>query len=100
MTLEGVASRTGMLLMVVVFFAAMTWMITWGEIQANYDSVNAGLQKLEDEVIKIQAKIDEIINKPNIRKTKRVSTISDLDAKLCTILDILAKVVVPVGETV
>ena len=44
MTLEGVASRTGMLLMVVVFFAAMTWMITWGEIQANYDAVDAGLQ--------------------------------------------------------
>ena len=65
------------------------------------DSVEVRLQKLEDEVIKIQAKIDEIINRPTTtRKIKRVSTISDLDAKLCTILDILAKVVVPVGETV
>ena len=61
------------------------------------DSVELRLQKLEDEVIKI----DEIINRPTTtRKIKRVSTISDLDAKLCTILDILAKVVVPVGETV
>lgn len=44
MSLEGVANRTGMLLIVVLFFAAMTWMITWGEIEANYDAVNSGLE--------------------------------------------------------
>jgi len=44
MSLEGVANRCGMLLIVVLFFAAMTWMITWGEIEANYDAVNSGLE--------------------------------------------------------
>ena len=43
------------------------------------DSVEVRLQKLEDEVIKIQAKIDEIINRPTTtRKIKRVGTISDV----------------------
>jgi len=44
MSLEGVANKTGMLLMVVLFFAAMTWMITWGEIQAIQEAADAGLQ--------------------------------------------------------
>lgn len=44
MSLEGVATRTGMLLMVVLFVSAITWMITWGEIEAIQSAVEAGAQ--------------------------------------------------------
>ena len=56
-------------------------------------SQNERLLKLEEEIVNIHAKIDALTKKPKV--TRKNSTISDLDAKLCTILDILAKVVVP-----
>ncbi|MCS5537014.1 MAG: Bax inhibitor-1/YccA family protein, partial [Candidatus Poseidoniaceae archaeon] len=41
MTLEGVANRTGMLLMVVLICAAATWIITWDEIRAVQSAIDS-----------------------------------------------------------
>ena len=49
------------------------------------------LLKLEDEIINIRAQPESLLEK---RKPPRKNTLSDLDAKLSTILGILAKVVV------
>lgn len=44
MTLEGVANRTGMLLMVVLICAAATWIITWEEIRAVQTAIDTGAE--------------------------------------------------------
>ena len=62
----------------------------FGECSSN--STNARLLKLEEEIINIHTRIDELTKKKPKRKT---NTISDLDTKLCTILDILVKLGVP-----
>ena len=81
MSLEGVANRTGMLLIVVLFFAAMTWMITWGEIEANYDAVNSGLEPTAGLYFVIGSFRDHA-NARKLRNQYRVLTPSVLAARL------------------
>ena len=54
-------------------------------------STDERLLKLEEQIINIHTQLQGLKEK---RKPPRKNTLSDLDAKLSTILDILAKVVV------
>ena len=56
------------------------------------ESINERLLKLEEEIINIHTQLEGLTKEK--RKPPRKNTLSDLDAKLSTILDILAKVVV------
>ena len=56
------------------------------------ESINERLLKLEEEIINIHTQLEDLTKEK--RKPPRKNTLSDLDVKLSTILDILAKVVV------
>ena len=57
-------------------------------------TINERLLKLEEEVVNLHARLDQNEKKRPPRK----GTLADLDAKLNTVLDILAKVVTPVCD--